>query len=530
MARRVTSRKPKGPDGYWFDQAAADRACSFFPDVLRHAKGKWAGQPFKLEKWQQQIVGDLFGWRRDDGTRRYRTAYIEIPRKSGKSTLCSGLALYLLTADGEAGAEVYSAAADRDQAAIVFDTAKRMVESSQFLSDRIETFRRSMVYASTASSYKVLSADAHTKHGQNPHAIIFDELHTQQTRELWDTLQTGKGARTQPLTVAITTAGFDFESICREVYEYARGIRDGLIEDPSFYACIFEAEEDDDWTDPKIWAKANPNLGVSVSEEFLREEMKKAQHSLAYQNTFRRLYLDQWTRQRDRFIDLSAWDACDGEVDREALKGRRCYAGLDLANTTDLNALVLVFEPDEDDVLDVLPFFWVPEDRMRERVERDRVPYDAWVRAGFIETTPGNVADHRTIQRKICELRDEFEIAEIAFDRWGSVQIAAGLQDEGFTMASFGQGFASMAGPTKELLKLIIGKKLRHGGNPVLRWQADNLVVKQDEAGNVKPDKARSSERIDGMVALVMALDRTLRHEAEPDGPSVYEERGAFVL
>lgn len=525
-----TERPPTGPDGYWFDEPAAARAAAFFPEVLRHTKGKWVGRPFTLEPWQEKIVRDLFGSKRDDGTRRYRTAFIEVPRKNGKSTLCAGLALYLLVADGEAGAEVYSAAADRDQAAIVFEAAKSMRDASPLLSSRVEAYRRSMVYPKLGASYKVLSADARTKHGQNPHAIIFDELHTQRTRELWDTLQTGKGARTQPLTVAITTAGYDFSSVCREVYEYARGVQAGTIDDPSFYACIFEADEDDDWRSPETWAKANPSLGVSVSIEFLAEEARRAEHSLAYQNTFRRLYLNQWTRQQDRYIDLSDWDACGAPVDREALRGKRCYGALDLANTTDLNAFVLVFEPDEDGAVHVLPFFWVPEDRMSERVTRDRVPYDAWVRAGFIEATPGNITDHRTIQRRICELRDEFEIAEIAFDRWGSVQISTGLQDEGFTMAMFGQGFASMTAPTKELLSLVIGRKIRHGGNPVLRWQADNLIVKEDEAGNVKPDKARSSERIDGMVALIMGIDRALRHDSGDDGPSIYEDRGMVAI
>lgn len=516
--------------GFYFDEAAAKRAVDFFPTCLVHAKGKWAGQPFELLPWQVKVTRDLFGWKRADGTRRYRTAYVSVPRKQGKTTFGAGLGIYLTTADGESGAECYSAAADRDQAAIMFDIARSMVHASPILSANIKTFRRSMVYHKMASSYKVLSADAPTKHGLNASAILFDELHAQRTRELWDVLTTSTGARRQPLTIAITTAGYDFESICREVYEHACAVRDGVIDDPSFYACIYEAGEQDDWTDPAVWEKANPSYGVTVSAEYFREQATTAKHSPAAQNTFRRLLLNQWTRQRDRYLDLSVWDACGGEVDRERLKGRRCYGGLDLANNTDLNALVLVFEPDEDDVLDVLPFFWVPEDRMRERVQRDRVPYDAWVRAGFVEATPGNITDHRAIQRKICELRDEFEIAEIAFDRWGSVQIATGLQDEGFTMAMFGQGFASMGAPTKELLKLVVGKKLRHGGNPVLRWQADNLVVKQDEAGNVKPDKARSSERIDGMVALVMGIDRALRHEAEPEGPSVYEERGVLAL
>jgi phage terminase large subunit-like protein len=516
---------------FHYDKAAADRAVRFFRKCLVHAKGKWAGLPFELLPWQKKCTRDLFGWKRADGTRKYRTAYISVPRKQGKTTYVAGLGIYLTTADGEPGAECYSAAADRDQAAIMFDTAKSMVEASPTLSANITTYRRSMVYPKTASSYKVLSADAPTKHGLNASGILFDELHAQRTRELWDVLTTSTGARRQPLTIAITTAGYDYSSICRSIYEYACGVRDGVIDDPSFYPCIYEAAEEDDWTDPSVWKKANPSFGVTVSVEYFKEEARKAEHSLAYQNTFRRLLLNQWTQQRDRFIDLSAWDGCDAPVDREALRGRTCYGGLDLANVNDINAFVLVFEPEEeDDCFDVLPFFWVPEERLEARAQKDRVPYDAWVRAGFIEATPGNIADHGFIKRRICELRDEFEIAEIPFDRWGSVQIAAQLEDEGFTMVKFGQGFASMSAPTKELHKLVVGKLLRHGGNPVLRWMANNLVVKQDEAGNVKPDKAHSSEKIDGIVALVMGLDRAMRHEAAPAPPSVYEERGVIVV
>jgi len=516
---------------FYFDAAAADRVVKFFPACLVHAKGKWAGQPFELLDWQKTIVRDLFGWKRADGTRRYRTAYISVPRKCGKTTLGAGLGLYLTTADGENGAECYSAAADRDQAAIMFDIAKSMVQSSPVLTANIKTFRRSMVYHKAASSYKVLSADAPTKHGLNAHGILFDELHAQRSRELWDVLTTSTGARTQPLTIAITTAGYDFESICYEIYTHACAVRDGLIEDPAFYTCIFEAGEEDDWRSPATWEKAHPSYGVTVQRSYFEDEVAKAEHSLAAQATLKRLMLNMWTRQREQFIDIEAWDACAAPVDTASLAGRRCYGGLDLANTTDINAFVLVFEPeDEDAPYDVVPYFWIPEERMRQRVQRDRVPYDAWVNAGFIETTPGDIADHRHIQRRICEIRDEFQVLEIAFDRWGSTQISTGLTDEGFTMASFGQGFASMASPTKELLKLVCEKRIRHGGNPVLRWMISNLTVKQDEAGNFKPDKARSAEKIDGVVALVMALDRTLRHEAEPDGPSVYEERGAFVL
>ncbi|HOX23422.1 MAG TPA: terminase large subunit, partial [Elusimicrobiales bacterium] len=307
---------------YRFDAKAARKAERFFELYLTHVKGEWAGMPFKLERWQREIVRTLFGWKRPDGTRRYRTCYIEIPRKNGKSSLCAGLALYLLMADREPSAEVYSAAADREQASIIFDIAKSMVSVSNELNLRLKVFRKAIAYNKAMSSYKVLSADAYTKHGLNAHGIIFDELHAQPNRELWDVLATSTGARTQPLTVAITTAGFDRSSICWELHEYARRIKEGVIEDDSFLPVIYAADEGDDWRDPKTWRKANPNIGVSISEDYLKRECAKAENIPAYENTFRRLHLNQWTQQESRWLPMSAWEACGGQVIPEMLKGK----------------------------------------------------------------------------------------------------------------------------------------------------------------------------------------------------------------
>lgn len=530
MTTKRSSGRRKTQGEFWFDDQAADRVIQFFERFLRHTKGRWAGSRFELMEWQKEdIIRPLFGWKRKDGTRRYRTAYIEIPRKNGKSTLSAGIGLYLLSADNEPGAEVYSAAADRDQAAIVFDQAKAMIQGSPALDKRAEVFKRSIVIPKTASSYKVLSADAHTKHGLNAHGVIFDELHAQPNRDLWDVLTTSTGAREQPLVVAITTAGFDRNSICWEQHEYARKILDRVIEDPSFFAYIAAADETDDWTDPGTWKKANPGLGQTVKLDYLEQECKRAQESPAYQNTFRRLHLNQWTQQETRYIPMDAWDASAGIVVPEKLKDRECYGGLDLASTTDIAALTLVFPPlDEGEPFEVLPFFWIPQENMRERVKRDRVPYDAWERQGMVEATPGNVIDYSAIRKKIEQLHTIYNIKEIAFDRWGATQLSQDLDGAGFTVVPFGQGFASMSAPTKELLNLVISKRLRHGGNPVLRWMADNMVVRQDSAGNVKPDKGKSTEKIDGMVALVMALDRSVRHEQQKK--SVYETRGLISL
>jgi phage terminase large subunit-like protein len=510
MAR--VKKKAKREGEFTFDEEAADLAVTFFPRFLEHVKAEWAGRPFDLDDWQkEQIVRPLFGWKRPDGTRRYRTVYVEVPRKNGKSTLGAGIALILLYADHEPGAEVYSAAADRDQAAIVFDLAKSMVQASPDLSSRSEVYRRSIVVPRTGSAYHVLSADVKTKHGKNAHGVIFDELHAQPNRELWDVLTTSTGARRQPVVLAITTAGYDRESICWEVHDYASKVRDGVIQDDSFLPVIYGAALEEDWRDQKVWQRVNPGLGVSVKLDYLEQEARKAAETPSYQNTFRRLHMNQWTQQNTRWIDLTVWDACGGAVDPEALRGRGCYAGLDLSTTTDIAALVLLFPPIEgDNQFHALPFFWVPEETVAKRSRRDQVPYDAWVRDGFIEATEGNVADYDVIRKRINELLERYELREVAVDRWNASQITSQLVSDGVTMVPFGQGYRDMSAPTKELEKLLLSKRLRHSGNPVLRWMADNVSVRQDPAGNLKPDKAKSTGRIDGIVALIMALGRAI--------------------
>jgi len=515
---------------FWFDEQAAGVTVNFFERLLVHSKGEWAGQPFLLQEWQRDdVIRPIFGWKRADGTRRYRTAYIEVARKNGKSTLAAGIALYLLFADGEPGAEVYSAAADRDQASIVFDEAKRMVEATHHLSKLAEVFKRAVIVPSTHSAYRVLSADAYTKHGLNAHGVVFDELHAQPNRELWDVLTTSTGARRQPLTVAITTAGFDRQSICWEQHEYARQVLEGVIEDPSFFGYIAAADQDDDWLDEAVWQKANPSLGVTVKWDYLRNEARKAELTPAYQNTFRRLHLDQWTQQETRWLPLEKWDACGAPFDPKLMEGARCYGGLDLASSSDIASFVLCFpsEAGEEERYVWLPFFWIPEENMVDRVRRDRVPYDAWVRDGLITATEGNVIDYAYIIRDVEALGERFNIQEIAFDRWGAFQVSQALEGAGFTMVGFGQGFASMANPTKELLRLVLDGKLIHGGHKVLRWMADNMVVSSDAAGNVKPNKAKSREKIDGIVAGIMGLDRAMRHL---QAGSVYDERGLLSL
>ena len=505
-----------------------ERAVEFIEELLRHTKDPYAGRPFILAPWQRQWILDIFGTLKPDGTRQYRTAYVEIPRKNGKSEIAAAVALYLLFADGEIGAEIYGAAGDREQASIVFNVAAAMVRQEPILNKQCKIYDsyKKILVPETNSIYQVLSAEHKTKHGFNASGIIFDELHAQPSRDLWDVLTTSGGTRRQPLIFAITTAGYDRHSICWQLHEHALQVRDGILPDPAFYPIIYSAPEEADWTAGETWQQCNPALGDFRSLDELAEQCQRAQSMPAYENTFRRLYLNQWVKQESRYIPMSAWDACDKPFDPGALKGRPCFGGLDLASSVDVAAFVLAFEGEDDEVL-VLPYFWVPAENIEKRSRTDKVPYDVWARQGFLKATPGNVVDFATIRHDLNELSKTCEIREVAFDRWGAVQMSQDLTEDGFTMVDFGQGYKSMSPPTRELLKLVLGGKLRHNGHPVLRWMADNVVVTTDSAENVKPDKAKSTERIDGIVALVMGIDRLTRREPG----SVYSgERGIVVL
>lgn len=501
------AKKPKtvsSVEGFTFDADAADRAVAFFAECLTHTTGEWRGQPFILSDWQADIVRKIFGWKRPDGTRRYRTVFIAVPRKAGKTTLAAGLALYALYCDGEPGAQVINAAADREQAALCFEAAKGMVQAEPALESRSTAYKRSIIVPGTGSSYKVLSSEAYSKHGLSCSYIGADELHAWPDRELWDVLTTSTGARRQPLTVVTTTAGYDRHSICYEQWDYAIKVRDGIIEDHSFLPCIFAADVDDDWQDPAVWHKAHPGLGVSVKLEYMQAECAKAQALPSYENTFRRLLLNQWTESDVRWLSMDAWDKCGTELPE--LEGRVCYAALDLSTTTDISALVLAFPIGG--TVHLLPFFFVPADGAEKRARKDRVPYPAWIKQGHIEATQGNVIDYEVIRARINELAERYQIREVAIDRWNATQLSTQLSGDGFEIVGFGQGFASMAGPCQDLERRVLGQTINHGNNPVLRWMASNVTTEQDAAGNLKPSKKRSTERIDGIVATLMALGR----------------------
>lgn len=516
----------------YYDEEMANFAVTFI-EQLCHTKGTWAGKKFKLLDWQEQIIRDLFGTLKPNGYRQFNTAYIEIPKKNGKSELAAAVALLLCCGDGEQRAEIYGCAADRGQATIVFDVAADMVRMCPALNKRckILTSQKRILFTPTNSFYQVLSAEAYSKHGFNIHGVVFDELHTQPNRKLFDVMTKGSGdARMQPLYFLITTAGTDTNSICYETHQKAKDILEGRKIDPTFYPVIYGAGEDEDWTDPRVWLKSNPSLGETIGMDKVEAACESAKQNPGEENSFRQLRLNQWVKQAVRWMPMDKWDACALPANEEMLEGRVCYGGLDLSSTTDLTSFCLVFPPeDEDEPYYVLPYFWVPEDTLDLRVKRDHVPYDLWHRQGYLETTEGNVVHYGYIEKFIERLGERFNIRDIAFDRWGATQMSQDLENMGFTVVPMGQGFASMSPPTKELMKLTLERKIAHGGHPVLRWNMDNIFIRTDPAGNIKADKSKSTEKIDGAIACIMALDRAIRC-GNDTSESVYDTRGLLVF
>lgn len=515
-----------------YDEAKANRAVMFIENLC-HTKGKWAGKRFWLFPWQEQIVRDIFGIVKEDGNRQFRTAYVEIGKKNGKSELAAAIALYLLFADNEPSAEVYGAAADRQQASIVFDVANQMVKMSPALMKRskIMAAGKRIVNYSNAGFYQVLSAEVGTKHGLNVSGLVLDEVHAQPNRKLYDVLTKGSGdAREQPLFFLITTAGTDRESICYELHSKALDILEDRKIDYTFYPVVYGLTDEDDWHDEANWYKANPSLGHTIKIERVREAYREAMDNPAEENVFKQLRLNMWVASLTRFIPEHIYELGNQPIDMEALKGRDCYGGLDLSSTGDITAFVLMFPPrDENEKYIMLPFFWIPEDTIPLRVRRASVPYDVWHQQGYLMATEGNVIHYGFIEKFIEDLGKQYHILEIAFDRWGATQMVQDLEGMGFTVVPFGQGFKDMSPPTKEFYKLLMEGNIIHGGNPIMSWMAGNVVVERDPAENIKPTKAKSPEKIDGIVAAIMALDRCIRN-ANSKLTSIYDERPMLVF
>lgn len=523
------ARRKKG-----FDKEAADLACAFI-ESLTFGSGDFVGQPFKLLPFQRNIVREIFGRVREDGTRRIRKGFISTSRKQGKTELLAALCVLQLFCGSETSPEIYSASTTREQAALIFKAAKQMILNDPYLRSitSILDSKKQITNLLTNGFYRSLSSDGGAAHGLNPSMVVFDELHAwlkPSSIELYDALTSGSGARRQRLLISITTAGYDTTSICFREYKYAKGVLDGSIKDDTYFAFIAEVPQDADWTDRKLWPLASPALGQTVTMQFLEDEFVKAQSSPYEENKFRRLYLNQWTTAETLFITMDKWDASAGSFTLDELKGRKCFLALDLSTTTDVTAALAVF-PFEDGTYKVLSHSFLPGEGLYERSTRDRVPYPQWAMEGLITTTEGNVVDYEAVRQHILKWKEDYQIKEIVLDRWGSQALQTQLTNDGFTVVPHGQGFASMSAPTKEMLSLILQKKLHHNGNPVLRWMNSCTTVAQDPSGNVKvvkPNRLRHASRVDNIVALVMALGRATVSVAPKK--SVYEERGILTF
>lgn len=512
--------------GFWFDEDAAAHAVDFF-GFLKHSKGEWAGQPFRLEPWQVWSIWTLFGWRQEsDGNRRFRIAFESMARKNGKSQKAAGVGLYLFVADGEAGAEVYTAATKLDQARIVHSEAQRMVRRSPELGKLVDVFKSNLSIRLTSSKYEPLGADAKTMDGLNPHGCIIDELHAHPNREMWDVLETATSARRQSLIFAITTAGHDLATICGEIDDYAMKILDGTLIDDSFFAfiCRIDADDVSNWADSSLWRKANPNLGVCCKQDDLQRKADKAQKQPSFQNPFLRLHLNCWTEQINRFVDMPRWRSCaDPAITLDTFQGRKSYAGLDLANKYDVNAFVIL-APDGEQGYTALPLFWVPEQVAQELLSYPRRgggQYWDWAQQGYIELTPGDVTDYQLIQERIRQIAGILKNdIEIAVDPYNATQMMINLEHEGVNVVEFSQTMRNFNEPTKELDLLLHAKsanRLRHNGNKCMDWMASNCAVKEDSSGNLRPVKPGREDvrKVDGMTALIMALGRSITAERE---------------
>jgi phage terminase large subunit-like protein len=522
VERHVRDLKDGKKRGLYFDEEEAERVIEFF-GFLRLFEGEWAGQPFTLQPWQVFKNWVLFGWKNRDGTRRFRIAYASMARKDGKSTDAAAIGCYMFVADREPGAQVFTAATKRQQAGIIHRIAQKMVETSPSLRDRVDIVKWNMSIAATDSKYEPLAADAKTEDGHNPHCMIIDELHAHPTRAMWDVLDSGTSARRQPLMYAITTAGYDRTSICYEQDQYAIGVLEQSFEDDTFFAFICRIDEKDDWKDESCWIKSNPNLGISVKIENLRRRAEKAKRVPAAQNDFLCKNLNVWVEQQVRAIDMDVWDKGGGTIDVTTLAGKDCIGALDLGKTRDLTSLCLLFRQ-EDLTYDALWWFWCPRENAAKREMTASAKYMTWAAQGYIELTDGNETDYEFVRRRINEIGEEYLMREVAIDRlFQGADLSQRLGDDGFEVVSFGQGFFSMAAPTEEFERVVYGGMFRHGDNPVARWMASNAVWKMDPAGNRKPDKAASQEKIDGVVTAIMALGRWML-VGEPGCP--IEERG----
>lgn len=507
--------------GWYFDRKAAVRAITFI-ERLKHTKGEWAGQRFRLEPWQQFVIWNIFGWKNADGTRRFRYAYIEIARKNGKTALSAGIGLYMLFADGEARPEVYSAATVKDQAKICFSDAVEIVKATD-LKNYLTPYRNSIVYELKGGMMKPLSSDYGTHDGLNPSCGIIDEFHAHKDSGMFDVIKSAFGARRQPLMFIITTAGFNKNGACYAYRDNVVKVLRGVNSDDTLFGIIYTLDDQSEWDNPKMWIKSNPNLGVSLSADYLADQVTDAKNRPEAVRNVMTKNVNLWVDAEKTWILDEAWMRCCGEMSVDDLAGCECWGGLDLSNISDITAYVLLFH--ERDCFQLLPFFWIPKEKMLEKIRKENINYDLWVQAGYVKVTEGNVIDYDFVKADILSIVSRYDLKSSAYDRWNSSQTIIDLQNEGMECNPFGQGYGSMSAPSKEFEKLVLSGRIEHFGNPVLRWMLASTVIKTDPAGNIKPDKEKSVQKIDGIVASIMALGEWMTAQAAEENDP-YSKRG----
>lgn len=501
---------------YYFDKAAGDHVCAF-AECLPHIKGEWAKrrESIKLEDWQCFFLTTVFGWKRRDGLRRYRTVYLEVARKNSKSTIGAIIGLYMLVADGEIGAEVYSAATTRDQAKIIFETARAMARREREIQSAygLEANAHNLHVVETGSKFEALSAEGNSLDGLNIHCALVDELHAHKRRVVYDVLETATGSRSQPLVVSVTTSGSDRAGVCYEQRAYVTKLLERTVEDETYFGIIYTIDADDDWTDEAVWRKANPNLGVSVYVDDMRRLCAKAQTMASATNAFVTKRLDVWVNAATAWMDMRAWEACgDTSLDLDQFEGRRCFIGIDLASKIDLAAVSLLF-PGDGGEYTLFGRYYLPEETVEDGGNSQ---YDGWVRSGHLIATDGARNDLRAtgpIGQDVIEFCRRFHVEQIAYDPFQMIQLQQDFDELGLPTMELRPTVLNFSDPMKELEALVVSDKLRHDGGPVLTWMISNIVAKLDAKDNIYPRKEFVANKIDGGISAIMALGMALRHQ-----------------
>ena len=533
IQRLIGDLENEGQNGLYWNEDEAQRNLAF-AGVIRHWKGDLAGRRFQPEPWQSEgIIAPMFGWERETDSgrrRRFTVSYVEVPRKNGKTFLSSFVGNQGLIADHEHGPEVYFAATTRDQASMGYRDSQNTIRPSPELMKRVRIMRNATECPGNLGTLQPVSSDYNFLQGKNPSRVVIDELHAHKSRDVWDALLTGFGARSNPLMFAITTAGFDRTTVCWEQHEFAREVASGVIVEPTYHSFMTCADELDDPFDPWTWKKANPNFGVSVNPEFLATEARKARHSPSYENTFRRLYLNQWTQQNVRWINLQQlWDPCaDKSIDWETFRGRKCYAALDLASTRDLCSLAMLFPDEANDKAWLRVIYWMPREANNQRSEQDRRQLMKWAGDGLIRLTDGNEADVTgQIPQDIYDELTKYRCQELAYDTWGSaVAVCQQLGQMGVpheVFRQFRQTVSNFSPAVSLMERMLASRRLTHDGDPCLRWQVDNVSMREDANGNKRPDKSKSAEKIDGVVASLMAVGSWQTLTSSAPSPTYYD-------